>query len=74
MSAAVDHPISQALIGPLHYVIEEEDEEEEGEKDREKGEVDKKGGQLVKHWAHSKHVCPYAWQYPYSERCLTLAR
>lgn len=48
MSAAVDHPISQALIGPLHYVIEEEDEEEEGE-DREKGEVDKKGGQLVKH-------------------------
>lgn len=48
MSAAVDHPISQALIGPLHYVIEEEDEEKEGE-DKEKGEVDKKGGQLVKH-------------------------
>lgn len=49
MSAAVDHPISQALIGLLHYVIEEEDEEEEGEKDREQGEAEKKGGQLVKH-------------------------
>lgn len=33
-----------------------------------------RGGQLVKHWAHSKHVCPRAWQYPYSERCLTLTR
>lgn len=50
MSAAVDHPISQALIGLLHYVIEEEDEEEEGEKkDREEREAVKKGGQLVKH-------------------------
>lgn len=40
MSAAVDHPISQALIGLLHYVIEEEDEEEEGEKkDREEREA-----------------------------------
>lgn len=27
MSAAVHHPISQALIGLLHYIIEEEDEE-----------------------------------------------
>lgn len=33
-----------------------------------------RGGQLVKHWAHSKHVCPRAWQYPYSEHCLTLTR
>lgn len=64
MSAAVDHLISQALIGPLHYIIEEEDEE-----DRKEG-----GGQLVKHGAHSKHVCPYTRQYPYSEHCLTLAR
>lgn len=40
VSAAVDHPISQALIGLLHYVIEEEDEEEEGEKkDREEREA-----------------------------------
>lgn len=37
MSAAVDHPISQALIGLLHYVIEEEDEEEEGEDREERG-------------------------------------
>lgn len=50
MSAAVDHPISQALIGLHHYVIEEEDEEKEvGEKDREQGEAEEKGGQLVKH-------------------------
>lgn len=49
MSAAVDHPISQALIGLLHYVSEEEDEEEEGEKDRGEGESEKKGGQLIKH-------------------------
>lgn len=56
MSAAVDHLISQALIGLLHYIIEEEDEE-----DRKEGEAEKKGGgQLVKHGAHSKHVCPYA--------------
>lgn len=43
MSAAVDHPISQALTGLLHYVIEEEDEEEEGEKDREEEEAGKTG-------------------------------
>lgn len=43
MSAAVDHPISQALIGLLHYVIEEEDEGEEGE-DREEREAEEKGG------------------------------
>lgn len=42
MSAAVDHPISQALIGLLHCVIEEEDDGEEGE-------AKEKGGQLVKH-------------------------
>lgn len=34
MSAAVHHPISQALIGLLHYIIEEEDEEEEGKADK----------------------------------------
>lgn len=39
MSAAVDHPISQALISPLHYVIKGEDEEEEGERDGEEGEM-----------------------------------
>lgn len=48
MSVAVDHSISQALIGLLHYIIEEEDQEEEGE-DRKEGEAEKKGGQLVKH-------------------------
>lgn len=51
MSAAVDHPISQALINLLHYVIEEEDGEKKREKQREEeeGEVEAKGGQLVKH-------------------------
>lgn len=29
MSAAVDHSISQALTGLLHYIIAEEDEDEE---------------------------------------------
>lgn len=43
VSAAVDHPISQALIGLLHYVIEGEDEEER-ETDREEGEAEKQGG------------------------------
>lgn len=44
MSAAVDHPISQALIGLLHYVIEEEDEGEEGERDGVGGEAEKTRG------------------------------
>jgi len=43
MSAAVDHPISQALIGLLYYVIGEEDEEEKGEKDREEGRQGRRG-------------------------------
>lgn len=60
VSAGVDHPISQALIGLLHYVIEEEDKGKEGEMSRKEREAKKKGGQLVKHRAHSKHVCPYA--------------
>lgn len=41
MSAAVDLLISQALISLLHYIIEENEEEE--------GEAEKRGGQLVKH-------------------------
>ena len=49
VSAAVDHPISQALISLLHYVIEEDEEEEGEKKDREEREAVKKGGQLVKH-------------------------
>lgn len=35
MSAAVDHPISQALRALLHYVIDEEEEDEDKGKDRE---------------------------------------
>lgn len=37
MSAAVDHSISQALTGLLHYIIGEEDEEEEGEAEKRGG-------------------------------------
>lgn len=48
MSAAVDHPISQALIILLHYIIEKEDEGKGG-KNWEEGEAMEKGGQLVKH-------------------------
>lgn len=48
MSAAVDHSISQALIGLLHYIIEEEDEEEEGEDRKEGGTEKREGVQLVK--------------------------
>lgn len=44
MSAAVDHLISQALISLLHYIIEEEDEEEKGEKDSKEGDAEKNGG------------------------------
>lgn len=43
-----------------HYVIEREDKGGEGEMSRQEREAKKKGGQLVKHRAHSKHVCPYA--------------
>lgn len=67
VSAAVDHSISQALTGPLHYITAEEDQDDEAGGG---GAVGFKGGagggdgwgrgQLVKHRAHSKHVWPHA--------------